>query len=73
MLPAYVFLGGLPYTEHYVLRFVLSRQGHLPFFYVRFLDQMVKRKLLQRIGGSYRFLHLSLRDYCAGLEQEHRR
>ena len=61
----YFSFGGHAYIQHYVLRFILSRQGHIPFFYVRFLDQMVKQKLLQRIGGSYRFLHLSLRDFCA--------
>jgi energy-coupling factor transporter ATP-binding protein EcfA2 len=70
---AFLYCGGLAYIQHYALRFVLSRQGCIPFFYVHFLDQMVKRKLLQRIGGSYRFMHLSLRDHCAKLGEADQR
>lgn len=63
---------GLPYGEeaylkHYILRFVLSRSGAMPWHCVRFLDEAHRQILLQRIGGGYRFIHPLLQDYFASL------
>ncbi len=40
-------------------------EGLISLNYAYFLDYAVERKLIQRIGGQYRFLHDSLRKYFA--------
>jgi hypothetical protein len=53
--------------QHFTLRFVLWCSGVMPWHYVRFLDYATDRKLLQRVGGRYRFLHHLLRDHLAAM------
>jgi DNA polymerase III delta prime subunit len=60
--------GGLPCVQHVCLRFVLWQSGVAPWNLARFLNYCVERRLLQRVGGRYRFLHRELLDYFAGLQ-----
>jgi GTPase SAR1 family protein len=58
-------LPGAACIQHFVLRFVLSASGTLPLRFVRFLQFATERRLLQRVGGRYRFIHVTLRDHLA--------
>ncbi|MCX5962068.1 MAG: hypothetical protein NT070_02685 [Cyanobacteria bacterium] len=40
----------------------------IPWNYARFLSYAADRKLLQQTGGSYRFIHRSLLEHFAGME-----
>ena len=51
------YLGQLP------IRLVLFWQGKTPWKYTRFLNYCAERRLLQRIGGRYRFIHRELLDH----------
>jgi hypothetical protein len=66
-LPVYFFtlFGGNAYIQHYALRSVLFFYGYTPFFYVEFLNDMANQRILQRVGGSYRFLHNLLLEHMA--------
>jgi hypothetical protein len=59
-------LPGAACIQHFVLRFVLWASGSLPLRCVRFLNFATRRRLLQRVGGRYRFIHLLLRDHLGG-------
>jgi hypothetical protein len=59
------FLPGAACIQHFVLRFVLWVSGTLPLRYVRFLNYGTRRRLLQRVGGRYRFIHVLLRDHLS--------
>jgi hypothetical protein len=56
--------GGKACLQHLSLRIVL-RQSGLPWNFARFLNYCVERRLLLRVGGSYRFLHRELLDHFA--------
>jgi DNA polymerase III delta prime subunit len=56
--------GGRPCLQHLSLRIVLWHSG-LPWDFARFLNYCVERRLLLRVGGSYRFLHRELLDHFA--------
>ena len=60
--------------KHWRLYRLLAQQGMLPpqrRDLVPFLDEAARRLLLQKVGGSYRFVHRILLDYFADLyEQE---
>jgi hypothetical protein len=56
--------GGKPCLQHLSLRIVLWQSG-LPWNFARFLNYCVERRLLLRVGGSYRFLHRELLDHFA--------
>lgn len=58
--------GGLACVQHVCLRFVLWQSGVTPWNLARFLNYCVERRLLQRVGGRYRFLHRELLDHFAG-------
>jgi hypothetical protein len=57
--------GGLACVQHVCLRFVLWQSGVAPWNLARFLNYCVERRLLQRVGGRYRFLHRDLLDHFA--------
>jgi hypothetical protein len=63
--------GGLACIQHLCLRFILTRDRKIPWNYARFLNYCAERRLLQRIGGRYRFIHRELLDYFAGAELRH--
>ena len=58
-------IGGSAFVQHFCLRFVLARSGAFPFFCVPFLNYCTERRLLQRIGGRYRFIHRELLEHFA--------
>jgi DNA polymerase III delta prime subunit len=62
--------GGKACTRHFSLRYVLYRNGSIPWNYARFLDYCTDRLLLQRIGGRYRFIHKLLQDHFAAMPLE---
>ena len=43
--------GGVASIKHFLLRFFLWRLGCIPWKYVRFLEEVIGRMLLQSIGG----------------------
>lgn len=59
--------GGYAVVKHYVLRFLLWRNGQLPWNLARFLDYATERVFLQKVGGGYIFIHRYLLEYFAGL------
>jgi hypothetical protein len=71
-------LGGIPVVRHVCLGHVLSAQGRTPTWWswppwaptVRFLEDMVRYKLLRRTAGGYSFRHGMIRDYFVRLWHE---
>src|SRR2546426_2853898 len=63
-----LFMGGLAWWQHWVLRFLLWRSGATPWRLVPLLDEAAQRILLRKVGGGYRFIHDLFRDYLATLE-----
>ncbi|MBD1939302.1 NACHT domain-containing protein [Microcoleus sp. FACHB-68] len=58
--------GGRAVIEHYTLRFLLWRSGAIALNYVDFLSYAAERRLIQQVGGRYRFIHDLLREHLAG-------
>ncbi len=54
--------------RHYVLRFVLYREGYIPPNYLGFLDFATHLIILRKVGQVYIFVHRYLLEYFAGLE-----
>jgi MFS family permease len=67
---SFVTGGGQACVQHVVLRYVLYRNGSIPWNYARFLDYCTERLLLQRVGGRYRFIHKLLQDHFAAMPLE---
>lgn len=62
--------GGYEVLQHYILRWLLARQGVLPFPFsdkklVAYLDEMAARLLLRRVGGGWIFIHRTLLEFFA--------
>lgn len=62
-----ILSSGTPAIKHFVLRVILWSSGYIPWNYAKFLDYCTKHRVLQRIGGSYRFMHDQLRQHFAEL------
>jgi hypothetical protein len=60
--------GGIACIQHFVLRWLLWREGAIPWNYPRFLDYAAEHILLQKVGGGYMFVHRFLLEYFASLE-----
>ncbi|MCB0210164.1 MAG: tetratricopeptide repeat protein [Anaerolineae bacterium] len=60
-----LFYGGFFLIQHYMRLCVLNYYGLLPFKLISFLDQAIELIFLQRVGGSYRFIHRSMQEYFA--------
>ncbi|WP_199312000.1 hypothetical protein [Phormidium tenue] len=60
--------GGIACFQHVCLRFVLWQSGTAPWDLAQFLNYCVERRLLQRVGDRYRFLHRELLDHFAQLQ-----
>ena len=63
-------VGGLVYggtflIQHYLRLYLLNQHNLLPFNLIPFLNQATELIFLQRIGGSYRFIHRSVQEYFA--------
>ncbi|GAC1632748.1 MAG: hypothetical protein NVS4B9_25110 [Ktedonobacteraceae bacterium] len=63
--------GGMACIQHVVLRWLLWKDGALPWNYPRFLDHAAEHILLQKVGGGYMFVHRFLLEYFASLPDEH--
>ncbi len=71
---ALLWFGGLDAIRHYTLRHLLSRKGHMPRRYVRFLNYGVRLIFLKRVGSGYIFIHrLFLEHFAARRETETQR
>ncbi len=57
--------GGSVLAQHLTLRSILTFADKTPWNYARFLNYCAERRLLQRIGGRYRFIHRELLDHFA--------
>ena len=57
--------GGIPCIQHLSLRFVLWQSGIAPWNLAQFLNYCTERRLLQCVGGRYRFLHRELLNHFA--------
>jgi hypothetical protein len=69
-LLAAIFLGGgKACLQHISLRFLLTFSDRvIPWKLARFLTYCHERRLLQQIGGRYRFIHRELLDHFARME-----
>ncbi len=65
VLMAAIVFGGLACIQHFILRLILWQHGDIPWNYAKFLNYSSERLFLQRIGGSYRFIHDLLREHFA--------
>ena len=63
-----LFGGGRAVVQHFILRFILYREGLLPWKLVTFLDYATERIFLRKVGGGYVFVHRMLMEYFASLE-----
>ncbi|MCB0211159.1 MAG: NACHT domain-containing protein [Anaerolineae bacterium] len=62
--------GGIFLFQHYLRLYQLNKRTLLPFKLIPFLDQATELIFLQRIGGSYRFIHRSVQEYFAAQWEE---
>ena len=74
-LDGFVFWGtlsglvpGAACFQHFALRLILWCHGVMPWNYIHFLNYATERRLLQRVGGRYRFIHELLREHFAAME-----
>ncbi|MFN6461515.1 MAG: NACHT domain-containing protein [Nostoc sp. DedVER02] len=59
--------GGLSVIQHCILRFILWRNGSIPWNYANFLGYAAERGFIIQVGGRYRFKHDLLREHFAKL------
>ncbi len=64
-----LYIGGVASLQHLVLRWLLRREGAMPWNYSRFLDFASERMLLQKVGGGYMFVHRFVLEYFASLSK----
>jgi DNA polymerase III delta prime subunit len=62
---AALWYGGLAVLQHYTLRLLLYCTRQLPMNVTEFLNYATKLVLLQKVGGSYRFMHGLLQEHFA--------
>ncbi len=60
--------GGIACLRHYTLRFLLWREGSIPWKLSPFLDEAARHILLRKVGGGYTFIHRLFLDYIASLD-----
>jgi DNA polymerase III delta prime subunit len=68
LMSGLVFGGGKACIQHFVLRFILYRDGYIPWNYARFLDYAAERIFLQKVGGGYIFIHRLLLEHFAQMK-----
>lgn len=56
---------GITCIKHFVLRCILWRSGCIPWNYAQFLDYSANLIFLQKVGGSYVFIHRLLLEHFA--------
>jgi hypothetical protein len=62
--------GGVACIQHITLRLILYYNGDIPWDYTNFLDYATDKLLLQRIGGSYKFIHRLLQEHLVNMSFE---
>ena len=62
--------GGMFLIQHYLRLWMFKRHNLLPFNLIPFLNRAAELLFLQRLGGSYRFVHRSVQEYFASLTYE---
>jgi eukaryotic-like serine/threonine-protein kinase len=62
--------GGVAVIKQATLRACLALTGTFPWNIAAFLDSCAQRRLVQRVGGGWRFPHNLIRDYFAQLKVE---
>ncbi|XWK91708.1 MAG: NACHT domain-containing protein (plasmid) [Phormidium sp.] len=62
--------GGMACLQHFLLRFLLWRNGYIPWNYARFLHYAEERLFIIKIGGRYQFFHKLLQDHFANMKSE---
>jgi hypothetical protein len=65
-----LYHGGYKAIQHLALRLILCRNQCLPWNYAEFLEQADQMRILQQVGGRYRFIHDLLRKHLAQSLQE---
>lgn len=66
-LASWLMFGGSSVINHYILRFLLHHNGHIPRNYEHFLEYAASRLFLRRVGGSYVFVHRLLMEHFAAM------
>jgi hypothetical protein len=61
--------GFLAIVQHYLLRWMLARHHRFPRRLIAFLEYTVSLIFLRRVGGSYIFVHRSLMEHFAEMEE----
>ncbi|MDB9511534.1 signal peptidase I [Kamptonema animale CS-326] len=61
----FILGGGVALVQHFSLRWVLYRQGQMPWNYAKFLTAVSQAGILKQSGGRFRFYHDKLREYLA--------
>jgi len=64
---AFFFGGGIACIQHFSLRLVLWYNRYIPWNYAKFLSRAAERRIIQQIGGRYRFIHRLLLDHFADM------
>ncbi len=62
--------GGKACIQHFTLRLILYCNNYVPWNYARFLDYATDRIFLQKVGGGYIFIHRTLMEHFAEIEQK---
>jgi len=65
---AFGIFGGGAVFQHLILRFILQSKDVIPSNYSKFLNNMPDIVLLRRVGGGYIFIHRSMLEYFADLD-----
>ncbi len=60
-----LFGGGAACIRHFTLRFILNRQGFIPWNYAHFLNYASELVLMHKVGGGYIFIHRMLLEHFA--------
>ncbi|MEO0374412.1 MAG: hypothetical protein AAF329_07205 [Cyanobacteria bacterium P01_A01_bin.17] len=61
-------MGGSAVLQHIAVRSVLYNSGHIPQNYAQFLKYSTERRLVQQIGGRFRFIHRELLEHFSTFE-----
>ncbi len=60
-----VTLGGIAGMGGFVLRYILWRNGYIPWNYARFLGFATEKRFLQKVGDRFRFTHELIGQHLA--------
>ena len=67
-LPLAVRYGGNAFIQHFLIRYVLSLNGFLPWRLVKFLDYATDLIFLHRVGEGYIFIHRTFMEHFAEMD-----